>query len=231
MAGVQKLLENKVATGQDRDRSLFLFLVPHLLLGSTSAFLQMRLEKRRPTPLMEVSEYCTCTVRNERDARTQYECGRRRRRQAGERCLVSACGPNKDTQSVHVYHIGANSHTPQREGRGRLLDPDVPNEHLFWQSFHYIFSPTAAVLYELSNKDDGGKDTTNRHGARRRLGRVYLFPPLINHLLHSRECTQETKVPRVMNTTERSASPMLNCMRFKVLFLSGEGQGAPKACH
>lgn len=32
----------------------------YLLLGSTSAFLQMRLEKRRPTPLMEVSEYCTC---------------------------------------------------------------------------------------------------------------------------------------------------------------------------
>lgn len=31
----------------------------YLLLGSTSAFLQMRLEKRRPTPLMEVSEYCT----------------------------------------------------------------------------------------------------------------------------------------------------------------------------
>lgn len=38
--------------------------ITYLLFGSTSAFLQMRFENRRPTPLMEVSEYCTCTRRN-----------------------------------------------------------------------------------------------------------------------------------------------------------------------
>ena len=37
--------------------TLYVQNTPYLLLGSTSAFLQIRLEKRRPTPLMEVREY------------------------------------------------------------------------------------------------------------------------------------------------------------------------------